>query len=380
MSNKPVYDSSEVSSRIESEAWQAHALRKAVEYDAYGSKTVFRVRVLTRPNNISKEDFEAVYGSSVAVVGTGNSYTRYMFKGRIETEEGFRSPHMTLPDPCNITDADDPECAARIISWHTTFMSGDNVTGPRPEVGDIVKVTLSPGDIGKYNLQYAIFDRVENQAANPSAATATAECALKLTQLFAGTIGKAMSLGTATANATQAAAGIAVAATSFSPRTGTYLPTNTPITNGSLAGQGLIRTATKGSPNARPRLLKDVVGDYDRLAAAFNAKFGPSKQLGGWGDRTFARQLEFNPDGKTRGAAIPGTSKHGWGIAVDLHYWIGNTRHKIPFGSAEFAWLSENARSYGWYHPAWAQQNGSLPEPWHWESTKDTQLIRVDPK
>jgi zinc D-Ala-D-Ala carboxypeptidase len=24
-------------------------------------------------------------------------------------------------------------------------------------------------------------------------------------------------------------------------------------------------------------------------------------------------------------------------------------------------------RVYGWYHPAWAEPSGSMPEPWHWE-------------
>ena len=385
MSNKPVYDSSEISSRFESRSWEAHALRKAVEYDAYGSKTTFRVRVLTRPNNINKEDYEAIFGSDVPVVAAGTNYTRYMFKGRIEKEDGVPSPHQTLPDPCNITDASDPECAARIISWHTTFMSGDNVTGPRPEVGDIVKVTLAPGDVGKYNLQYAVFDRLENQAANPGASAAVVDCALKMTELFAGNIGNAMSLGAATAGAVGTAAAAGTAASQA--QTGTYLPTNLAIVNGSLASHGLIQRATKGSGrrgrSSRPKLLKDVVGDYDRLAEAFRAQF-PDRQLGGWGDRTYERQVQLKKE-KPRLAAPPGTSKHGWGVAVDLHYYLDSDPadaepHSITFSSAEFKWLTENSRTYGWYHPRWAQQDGSKPEPWHWESTKDTQLIRVDPE
>jgi hypothetical protein len=26
-----------------------------------------------------------------------------------------------------------------------------------------------------------------------------------------------------------------------------------------------------------------------------------------------------------------------------------------------------NAPLFGWFHPAWARPNGTLPEPWHWE-------------
>jgi LAS superfamily LD-carboxypeptidase LdcB len=29
--------------------------------------------------------------------------------------------------------------------------------------------------------------------------------------------------------------------------------------------------------------------------------------------------------------------------------------------------MQQNAALYGWFHPAWAQAGGSLPEPWHWE-------------
>jgi LAS superfamily LD-carboxypeptidase LdcB len=29
--------------------------------------------------------------------------------------------------------------------------------------------------------------------------------------------------------------------------------------------------------------------------------------------------------------------------------------------------MKENAGQFGWVHPAWAQQGGSKPEPWHWE-------------
>ncbi len=60
-------------------------------------------------------------------------------------------------------------------------------------------------------------------------------------------------------------------------------------------------------------------------------------------------------------AAVPGTSNHGWGIAVDL---CGGVQE---FGSAAHRWMQDNAPSFGWIHPSWARQGGSKPEPWHWE-------------
>ena len=60
-------------------------------------------------------------------------------------------------------------------------------------------------------------------------------------------------------------------------------------------------------------------------------------------------------------AARPGTSHHGLGIAADL---CGGVQ---SFGTAAHLWMQQNAPLYGWYHPAWAEPSGSMPEPWHWE-------------
>ena len=60
-------------------------------------------------------------------------------------------------------------------------------------------------------------------------------------------------------------------------------------------------------------------------------------------------------------AAVPGTSNHGWGVAVDLCDGVE------VFGSPQHEWLKQHAMAYGWFHPSWAQIGGSKPEPWHWE-------------
>ncbi len=60
-------------------------------------------------------------------------------------------------------------------------------------------------------------------------------------------------------------------------------------------------------------------------------------------------------------AAVPGTSNHGWGVAVDLCDGVQT------FGSPQHVWLAENAMAFGWFHPSWAQAGGSKPEAWHWE-------------
>lgn len=60
-------------------------------------------------------------------------------------------------------------------------------------------------------------------------------------------------------------------------------------------------------------------------------------------------------------AAKPGTSNHGWGVAVDLG--CGAEEFDEPLHE----WLEDNGDEYGWTNPDWAQPSGSKPEPWHWE-------------
>ncbi len=62
-------------------------------------------------------------------------------------------------------------------------------------------------------------------------------------------------------------------------------------------------------------------------------------------------------------AAVPGTSIHGWGRAIDFEDGAG----ELTFSSAGYRWLQANAWRWGFVHPDWAEPGGSSPEPWHWE-------------
>lgn len=76
--------------------------------------------------------------------------------------------------------------------------------------------------------------------------------------------------------------------------------------------------------------------------------------------RTYAAQVELR---RTKGnlAAVPGTSNHGWALAVDLSSEIQF------FGTKQHDWMDANASRHGWILPAWARRTGQKPEPWHWE-------------
>lgn len=81
--------------------------------------------------------------------------------------------------------------------------------------------------------------------------------------------------------------------------------------------------------------------------------------------RTLAeqRRLAYTKPGL---AASPGTSNHGWGLAIDL--CTSENR-----STAVMSWLSDNGPTFGWDNPDWARRGGSgAYEPWHWEYVPGT--------
>lgn len=65
-------------------------------------------------------------------------------------------------------------------------------------------------------------------------------------------------------------------------------------------------------------------------------------------------------------AAEPGTSNHGWAIAVDV---ANTSRVQIGYSHPIYLWLKANGPAYGWVHPQWAEPGnpGGPDEAWHWE-------------
>ena len=78
------------------------------------------------------------------------------------------------------------------------------------------------------------------------------------------------------------------------------------------------------------------------------------------GYRPFAEQVAVRLASPSL-SATPGTSQHGLGLAADL---CGGVQ---SFAAPAHLWMQRNAPLYGWFHPAWAEPTGSMPEPWHWE-------------
>lgn len=111
------------------------------------------------------------------------------------------------------------------------------------------------------------------------------------------------------------------------------------------------------------KLRGDATQALVQLNTAFKAEFGYDLTIND-GYRDYAGQVEAKRKyGKN--AAEPGTSNHGWAMAID----VGDRGHwAIGFNSQIYDWLKRNGPSYGWVHPPWAEPGGQGPaEAWHWE-------------
>ena len=103
----------------------------------------------------------------------------------------------------------------------------------------------------------------------------------------------------------------------------------------------------------------DAAVAYTKLSDAFQERFGRALCITD-SYRSYPQQVALYAK-KPSLAALPGTSNHGWGLAVDLCGGVDR------FGTAQHEWMNDNAGRFGWVHPRWAGPSGSRPEPWHWE-------------
>ncbi|MFC7575861.1 D-alanyl-D-alanine carboxypeptidase family protein [Klenkia terrae] len=103
----------------------------------------------------------------------------------------------------------------------------------------------------------------------------------------------------------------------------------------------------------------DAAAAYTALSQAYQRAFGTPLCITD-SYRSFGAQQDAHSR-KPGITAIPGTSNHGWGLAVDLCGGVNG------FGTAQHQWMATYAGHFGWVHPDWAQATGENPEPWHWE-------------
>lgn len=106
-------------------------------------------------------------------------------------------------------------------------------------------------------------------------------------------------------------------------------------------------------------LRADAAASFNAMSKAYYQHFGTKPCVtDAYRDLATQKQLRIE---KPTLAAAPGTSLHGWGIAVDL-----GCGANVP-GTEADAWYEANSLRYGWDRPDWADPNGSKPENWHRE-------------
>ena len=296
--------------------------------------------------------------------------------------------HASIPDPCDAIpsigagaspdpSAVPPDVIAAIMMHPVFFASSYNggvngVAGtilPQPGVGDIVEVEFEKGPSGGRIMGGTYIRLIMKNFFNGVEQV----CDVGLDSLFTGeSVGAGGGLGGYPP-----------------PRTGTYVfgGANIPITNGDIPSNLLGRTHEQGIT-----ILKEGIANWDKLVIAFNHKFsdrnfpGPGTATGGM--RSYSTQVRLKEE-KGSQAATPGTSNHGWGMAIDINttnsFGTKGTRetgYAAAFATDEYIWLKANAPLYGWHHPTWARKGQNNPEPWHWElgtsSTDQKKYIKKD--
>ena len=123
-----------------------------------------------------------------------------------------------------------------------------------------------------------------------------------------------------------------------------------PQTNAMIAAaarDGVVLRATQGY-----RPLAEQISLFLARYVLAVLGLGPFGDVRWWAGRRYVRSTGA-------AAAVPGTSNHGWGQAID---W------DISQAGA-LAWLTAHAHEYGWSRPAWTFLAVSL-EPWHWEAVQ----------
>jgi cell wall-associated NlpC family hydrolase len=123
---------------------------------------------------------------------------------------------------------------------------------------------------------------------------------------------------------------------------------------------GLIPPSALCSIGVAGHMLRcDAAAAWKAMSAAFAGVFGTPMCITD-SYRPYVVQVRLYGQ-KPALAAVPGTSNHGWGLAVDL---CGGIDH---YGTSQYNWMLANAGRFGWLHPTWADPGNGREEPWHWE-------------
>ncbi|WP_168202639.1 M15 family metallopeptidase [Georgenia wutianyii] len=131
--------------------------------------------------------------------------------------------------------------------------------------------------------------------------------------------------------------------------------------NGRLSHSALCPIPFLPTHAVQCRAVADLVA-FDR---AYRARFGaplPINPAPLTTYRSYEDQQYLWAETGPPTAARPGASPHGYGLAVDF-----GGRTDIEFGRQPYLWLRDNGPRFGWHNMPWNRENGSNPEPWHFD-------------
>jgi cell wall-associated NlpC family hydrolase len=158
----------------------------------------------------------------------------------------------------------------------------------------------------------------------------------------------------ASANAALPPGGDAGACGAPLPPPGALSPAWGGYSNGQIPGEALCALGV-----GRHALRCDAAASYAAMSTAFASAFGSQLCITD-SYRSYAGQVSAFQR-KPELAAVPGTSNHGWALAVDLCGGINVA------GTPQWTWMTANAGRFGFVQPQWARPGNEKPEPWHWE-------------
>lgn len=142
--------------------------------------------------------------------------------------------------------------------------------------------------------------------------------------------------------------------------------------NGQLPDRDLSPTYIGG------RLRHDAAESADRMSLQFALDNGEFLMAVSPNDtyRSLAWQIQRRKEVGNL-AAPPGTSNHGWGMAVDFANGMNS------WSSAAQKWFADNGPKYGWHTPGWATPGHAQfqkNEPWHKEYKPETDRMKDAPR
>jgi len=328
----------------------------------FEDKNVFRGKIITPPVQIVESQ------GSIQSAGTGAKKI-FVAKSRLDDiEDNILTPEGKIIDP---------SLKKQFQTMHKTAIfapsDGQNIVQVNP--GDEVEFGFSidgPNNNGKLRgLEYT--DNVTSRASGNYSYTQSSSNVFQSSTQIPTTIGDAMPIPPSN-----------------------YRPPKKRIYRGQFGAfeiyNGILREGLLVTSRASlygTKLLADIVPDFEGLAAAFyEANLTKERKIQASSFRTYQGQIDIYEDPtkikkrtKADGTeyedhlgAYPGTSKHGWGVAIDI-----NTRDKNGirgFNSNVYKWMLQNAGRFNFHSPNWARINGSKPESWHFEhGTIDSKFI-----